>query len=245
MLCRVPAYSAPIFPNPTIRYFIRYRLGLCRRTARCTGYAHCADGRRSRSDEFQVLECKVAYEDGLADTQFGYVHDQFVGQVLDQRAHDELTGRQRQLTADLHTFGVTRQAYRNGDGYGFTLGNAVEIEVEDLLADGVELRLTQHGLFFLAVEIELDDVRVGGVDQGLDLAGSTEKETDSPLPDSTQGTMPSRRTALAAFLPYSSRLTAFTEIVFIIRLFLMCYHRRFSARPRKPRPNSACFGSQR
>ena len=144
---------------------------MCRRTARCTGHAHCADGRRSRSDEFQVLECKVAYEDGLADTQFGYVHDQFVGQVLDQRAHDELTGRQRQLTADLHTFGVTRQAYRNGDGYGFTLGNAVEIEVEDLLADGVELRLTQHGLLFLAVEIELDDVRVGGVDQGLDLAG--------------------------------------------------------------------------
>ena len=43
--------------------------------------------------------------------------------------------------------------------------------MEDLLADGVELRLTQHGLLFLAVEIELDDVRVGGVDQGLDLAG--------------------------------------------------------------------------
>ena len=108
MLCRVPAYSAPIFPSPTIRYFIRYRLGLCRRTARCTGHAHCADGRRSRSDEFQVLECKVAYEDGLADTQFGYVHDQFVGQVLDQRADDQLAGRQSRIVGLLRNFTLRR-----------------------------------------------------------------------------------------------------------------------------------------
>ena len=43
--------------------------------------------------------------------------------------------------------------------------------MQDLLADGVELSLTQHGLLLLAVEIELDDVGVGGVDQGFDLAG--------------------------------------------------------------------------
>ena len=43
--------------------------------------------------------------------------------------------------------------------------------MEDLLAYGVELCLTQHGLLFLALDVELYDVGVRGVDQGFDLAG--------------------------------------------------------------------------
>ena len=35
----------------------------------------------------------------------------------------------------------------------------------------MELHLAHNGLLDLAVEVQLDDVRVGGVDQGLDLLG--------------------------------------------------------------------------
>ena len=94
-----------------------------------------------------------------------------LGQVLDQRAHGHLAGRQNELTAHLHTGGVAGQAHGNGDRHGLACGDAVEVEVEDLLTHGVELRLAQHGLHLLALEVELHEVGVGGVDQGLDLAG--------------------------------------------------------------------------
>lgn len=136
MLWSGPGISAPIFPSPTIRYFIRYRTNLSRSAARSTGYANGADSGSCGSNEFQVLELEVAHEDRLADAQRGHVYDQFVGQVLDQRADDQLAGRQSQLTADLHTLGVTRQAYRNRDRNGLAVGDTVEVEVQDLLADG-------------------------------------------------------------------------------------------------------------
>jgi hypothetical protein len=52
-----------------------------------------------------------------------------------------------------------------------TLSDAEELNVEQLLAYGVPLYLTHYGLLNLLTEVELNNIRVGGVDQSLDLTG--------------------------------------------------------------------------
>ena len=68
-----------------------------------------------------------------------------------------------------------------------------------------------------AVAVGPDDERGGRISgRPALLVGccANQKATVSPLPHSTQGVRPSRRIALAAFLPNASRLMAFTGMVF-------------------------------
>ena len=256
MLWRVPPYSPPPFSNPPPRKFFCYRRPFfgAGGTPPSTGGGGGAYGGRCGRYEAQVFELEVAYEDRLAHAQRRNVYDDLVGEVLHGGAHGELAGREDELAADLHTLGVTGQAYGDGDRYGLAGGDAVEIQVEDLLAYGVELGLTQYGLLLLAVEVELYDVRVGGVDQRFDLAGVYREGDRLAVAAQYAGYQTLATYGLGCLLAEVGALHSLYRNGFHgVVMFLKCYLRRFSTPA--PRwiffgisaggpPNSACFGGK-
>ncbi len=81
-------------------------------------------------------------------------------------------------------------------------GDAVEIQVEDLLAYGVELcpHAARPALFCSMSNSTMSS----GCRSGFDLAGSTESVSVSPLPHSTQGTMLAANRLAAFFAEISA-----------------------------------------
>ncbi len=123
-----------------MRYFIVYgRLfrGSGIGTARRTGYANGADGGRSRgvmnfrfSNSRSPTKMVLPTPSSVTSTTISS------GRFSTSALTTSLRADRAELTADLHALGVAGQAYRNGDRYGLALGDAVEIQVEDLLAYG-------------------------------------------------------------------------------------------------------------
>ncbi len=146
-------------------------------TTRRTSYANCANCLRCRRYELQALELKVTNEDGLTNLERSNINNELVWQVLQHTLNYELTSRQSQLTADLNTLGVTGQTYRDCNRYRLILLNTIEINVENLLANWVELNLTQNRLLYLTVELNLYDIRVRGVNKRLNRL-SVNRESD-------------------------------------------------------------------
>ena len=184
-------------------------------TARSTGYAHGADGRRCRGEELHSVEVQVAHEDRLAYAQRSYVDNQFVGQLVELCAHGQLAGRENERIGVLHAFRFTCQTYVDRNGDRFARLYALIVHVENLLADGVELHVAEYGFFGFAVDLQIYDVGVGRVDLGFQLH-IIHRERNHFAAAVENG----RNLTFAAY-----RLCCFLAVVFTLDgLYLDCFH---------------------
>ena len=198
-------------------------------TARSTGHTYGTNGSCCRGYELQTFELQIADEDCLTDLERSYVYRKFIGQVLDHTADHKFAGGQSQLTADLHTLGSTCKTYGDSDRDGFALLYAIEVDVEDLLANGVELHFTQNGFFDFAVDVEFNDVGVGGVDKGL---CSLHIDRECYILATTiedAGNLTFTTNGLACLFTESLTLNGLNLNCFhLFVVFFCCYHRHYS-----------------
>ena len=107
--------------------------------------------------------------DYLAETEGRDVDLKTVGEVSGEALDVELTHLNLELTAGLDTFGVTGDGEGYADGYWFVVEDLEEVDVENLLRDGVELDVFEDGLHLGAIDTEVDDVDIGGVDESTEV----------------------------------------------------------------------------
>ncbi len=108
---------------------------------------------------------EVADLHGLAKAEVVDVDDQTFGNFGVAGSYFDFLHRKGELTTGFHTFGVAfdLHGYRHNHRLGFV--NLEQVDVEDIVLNGVELHLAEHCGFLAAVIFEFDCENVGGIDE--------------------------------------------------------------------------------
>ena len=119
-------------------------------------------------DEFETLEVKFADLHALTKTKFVNVDLKAFGHCSIESLYFEALHCQAQFTTGLNTLGMTDELDRNLNNDRLGVVDLEEVDVEDVVLNGMELNIFQNSHSGLAVEVELDGEDVGSVDEFAD-----------------------------------------------------------------------------
>ena len=114
-------------------------------------------------EDLEVVVVEISNFDNLTETEGGDVNIEDVGQVGDETLNVEFTHLNLKFTTSLNAFGVTNNAEGYTDCYRLLGEDLKEVDVEDVVGNGMELNVLEDNLHGLAIDGQVDDVDIGGV----------------------------------------------------------------------------------
>ncbi len=120
-------------------------------------------------EDLEVVVVECADLDDLAEAEGCDVDVEAVGEVGGEALDVELAHLDLEFTAGFYAFAVAGDVEGYADCYWFIVEDLEEVDVEDLLGDGVELDVFEDSLHLCAVDVEVDEVDVGCVDEATEV----------------------------------------------------------------------------